>query len=99
MLLATQLFVTGLYLPPVFRPALLFSPPHTTISLPVHTAVCEYRGVGALIVPVAVQLSVLGSYFPPVFTQLPHHIHPTRSFRSRSTPLYASCELRARRQS
>ena len=45
MLLATQLFVTGLYLPPVFKPALLFSPPQTTISLPVHTAVASTAGL------------------------------------------------------
>src|SRR4029077_12226147 len=51
----------GLYLPPVF------TPPQTIISLPVHTAVCPLRAVGALVVLVAVQLSVLGSYLPPVF--------------------------------
>jgi hypothetical protein len=35
-------------------------PPHTIISLPVHTAVCRYRTVGALVVLVACQLSVAG---------------------------------------
>ena len=41
------------------------------ISLPVHTAVCESRGEGELIVLVAVQLSVVGLYLPPVFKRLP----------------------------
>src|SRR6266403_579644 len=35
------------------------------ISLPVQTAVCQYRSEGALVMLVAVQLSVLGLYFPP----------------------------------
>ena len=42
-------------------------PPQTIISLPVHTAVCQSRASGALVVLVAVQLSVLGLYLPPVF--------------------------------
>src|SRR5262245_34642418 len=50
------------YLPPVFEPV----SPQTIISLPVQTAVCSYRTVGALVVLVAVQLSVLGLYLPPV---------------------------------
>jgi hypothetical protein len=37
------------------------------ISLAVQTAVCWSRGTGAKVVLVAVQLSVLGSYLPPVF--------------------------------
>ena len=41
-------------------------PPQTIISLPVQTAVCSSRAVGALVVLVAVQLSVLGLYLPPV---------------------------------
>src|SRR5262249_56705653 len=40
-------------------------PPQTIISLPVQTAVCPYRALGALVVLVAVQLSVPGLYFPP----------------------------------
>jgi hypothetical protein len=40
------------------------------ISLPVHTAVCETRAAGALVVLVAVQLSVLGLYLPPVFKSI-----------------------------
>ena len=59
------------YLPPVFEPLpLASSPPQTIISLPVHTAVGPRRAVGALVVLVAVQLSVLGLYLPPVFNQL-----------------------------
>ena len=34
---------------------------------------------------VAVQLSVLGLYLPPVFRRLPGAFHPRRSFRCRST--------------
>ena len=63
VLVAIQLFVAGLYLPPVFSAF----PPQTIISLPVHTAVCNARAPGALVVLVATQLSVLGVYLPPVF--------------------------------
>src|SRR4029079_8013533 len=60
------------YRPPVLRRLKLFpSPPQTIISLPVHTAVWAPRGVGALFVLVAIQLSVLGSYLPPVFKTPP----------------------------
>src|SRR5262245_1230831 len=58
------------YLPPVLVNPRLPSPPQTIISLPVHTAVCPSRLVGALIVVVAVQLSVLGLYLPPVLMRL-----------------------------
>ena len=69
VLVAVQLSVLGLYLPPVFniRPLPGLYPPQTIISLPVQTAVCTTRAVGALVVLVAVQLSVLGLYLPPVF--------------------------------
>jgi hypothetical protein len=53
------------YLPPVFK-GLGFSPPQTIIWLPVHTALCDSRPAGAPVVVVAVQLSVLGLYLPPV---------------------------------
>ena len=66
VVVAIQLFVTGLYLPPVLKTLLSLDPPQTIISLPVQTAVASYRPVGALVVPTAVQLSVLGLYFPPV---------------------------------
>jgi hypothetical protein len=39
------------------------------ISLPVHTAVCDTRPSGALVVLVAVQVSVLGLYLPPVLVK------------------------------
>jgi hypothetical protein len=74
MLVAVQLSVPGLYLPPVFREWLGPSekyPPQTIISLPVHTAVCDSRPLGALVVLVAVQLSVAGLYLPPVLKKLP----------------------------
>src|SRR5262245_16643723 len=47
------------------------SPPHTIISLPLQTAVCTLRPAGALVVLVAVQLSVLGLYLPPVSKEWP----------------------------
>jgi len=55
------------YLPPVFNKPLLPCPPQTIIWLSAQTAVCSYRGRGALVVLVALQLSVLGLYLPPVF--------------------------------
>jgi hypothetical protein len=39
MLVAVQVSVLGSYLLPVFKTKLAALPPHTTISLPVHTAV------------------------------------------------------------
>jgi len=62
MFVAVQLSVLGLYLPPVSNsPMLLLCPPQMIISLPVHTAECSSRAAGALVVLVAVQLSVMGS--------------------------------------
>ena len=65
MLVAVQLSLLGLYLPPVLGKLLVSNPPQTIISLPLHTAVCATRPVGPVLV--AVQLLVLGSYLPPVF--------------------------------
>ena len=50
------------YLPPVSKSSKLplRAPPQAIISLPVHTAVWEKRAAGALVVLVAVQLSVPG---------------------------------------
>ena len=59
--------VCAQYLPPVFKTLVPSSPPQTIISPPVHTAVCLSRAVGAPVVLVAVQLSALGLYLPPVF--------------------------------
>ena len=68
VLVAIQLSVIGLYLPPVFTsPSIKLNPPHTIISLPVQTAVGKARGAGAFAVLVAIQLSVAGLYLPPVF--------------------------------
>jgi hypothetical protein len=39
MLVAVQLSVLGLYLPPVLKSPVWSPPPQTIISLPVHTAV------------------------------------------------------------
>jgi hypothetical protein len=68
MLVGIQLSVLGLYLPPVFVGGSKGSgvPPHTIISLPVHTAVCHSRPPGALAVLVAVHVSAPGLYRPPV---------------------------------
>ena len=66
VLVAVQLSVPGLYLPPVLTLRLLSLPPQTIISLPVHTAVCPVRPEGALVVLMTVQLSVKGLYLPPV---------------------------------
>ena len=72
VLVAVQLSVPGLYLPPVLKktPLPSFLPPQTIISLPVHTAFGLNRLAGALVVLVAVQLSVLGLYLPPVLKSL-----------------------------
>src|SRR5215813_2996937 len=45
VLVAVQLFVLGSYLPPVLngKPPKRLAPPHTIISVPVHTAVCCAR--------------------------------------------------------
>ena len=67
MFVAAQVSVLGLYLPPVLKVLLPLDPPHTIISLPLHTAVWPYRAAAALVVLVAVQLPALGSYLPPVF--------------------------------
>jgi hypothetical protein len=68
VLVAIQLSVLALYRPPVLKSITgqQKTPPQTIISAPVHTAVCESRGEGALFRLVATQLSVLGLYLPPV---------------------------------
>jgi len=72
-LVAVQLSVLGLYLPPVFNGRKFPpTPPQMIMSTPVHTAVWEYRLSGAFVVLVGIQLSVLGLYLPPVLkTVLP----------------------------
>jgi hypothetical protein len=54
------------YLPPVLKSVELSAPPQIIISLPIQTDLETYRGEGALVVLVAIQLSVLGLYLPPV---------------------------------
>ena len=66
-LVAVQLSVLGLYRPPVLKNVgPVVTPPQTIISLPVQTAVCCSRMLGAPVVLVGAQLSVLGWYLPPV---------------------------------
>ena len=60
VLVAVQLSVPGLYLPPVLKTLGPSHPPQTIISRSVHTAVCWNRPAGTLVVLVAVQLSVPG---------------------------------------
>src|SRR4051812_28222400 len=83
MLVAVQLFVLGLYFPPVLNGRRFSSsPPQTIISLPVHTAVWPVRASGALLVLVDVQLFVLGSYFPPLFKGNPTRSAPPQTITS-----------------
>ena len=62
VVVAVQVSVEGLYLPPVLKNALpaAFSPPQTIISVPVQTPGLVSRAVGALVVLMAVHVSVLG---------------------------------------
>jgi hypothetical protein len=69
VLVASQLSVLGLYLPPVFTLPLDEPPPQMTISFGVQTAVCESRAEGTLVALVGVHVSVLGLYLPPVLTE------------------------------
>ena len=66
MLVAVQLSVLGLYLPPVFKTLAVKSAPndHFTAGPDCRVSV---SATGVLVVLVAVQLSVLGLYLPPVF--------------------------------
>ncbi len=84
----------GSYLPPVLKTLGKLNPPQTIISLPVHTAVCTARASGALVVLVAVQLSVLGLYLPPVLRKLPLSSPPPQTIIS--LPVHtAVCPARA----
>ena len=55
------------YLPPLFKGVPKACPPQTIISLLVQTAVRYLRPEGALMLLVALQLSMPGSYLPPPF--------------------------------
>lgn len=65
-LVAIQVSVPALYRPPVFPAGY---PAHTIISVPVQTAVCPDRGMGALIMVVGLQPFVFGLYLPPVLNR------------------------------
>jgi hypothetical protein len=75
--------VVGSYLPPVFKISLLmpvkYHPPQTIMTWPSHTAVCSSRPWGALMVLVAVQVSVPGLYLPPVSKTLPKRSDPPQT--------------------
>jgi hypothetical protein len=80
-----QLFVLGLYLPPlaVYEGDPNKLPPQMIISLSVQTAVCPSRADGALAVLVIVQLSVVGLYLAPVNKVLVP-LHPPQTIISLS---------------
>ena len=67
VLVAAQLSVLGLYLPPEFKIAWCFHRPRRSFQcrsrLPCEIVVPD----GALVMAVDVQVSVVGLYFPPVF--------------------------------
>jgi hypothetical protein len=78
----------------VLKTLLTSVPPQTVISLPLQIAVCNTRPTGALAVLVAVQLSVLGLYLPPVLKKVRFSFHPPQI--TISVPLQiAVCKLRA----
>jgi len=60
-LIGLQVSEAGSYRPPFAKYVLLFLPPQTSISVPVHTAVCPYLADGAPAVLVADQMPVFGS--------------------------------------
>ena len=65
VLVAVQLSMLGLYLPPVFKSPMSPAPPQTIILLPVQTT-DETPTIGRDIMLVVIQLSKYGLYFPPV---------------------------------
>jgi hypothetical protein len=77
VLVAIQVFVVGLYLPPVVS----LVPPQMIISVPVQTAVCPIRASGALVMLVAVHVSVVGLYLPPVLNSV-GYTHPPQTIIS-----------------
>ena len=84
VLVAVQLFVPGLYLPPVLKKLLPSYPApddHFAASPDCRVNVSGRGRVGVL---VAVQLSVLGLYLPPVLKEVPRMLRPRRSFHCRS---------------
>jgi len=65
---AVQVSLAGSYRPPELRttenPSLF--PPQMTMRLPVQTAEWSVLAIGALTVEVGIQVSLRGSYWPPV---------------------------------
>src|ERR1051325_2875947 len=65
VVVAVHVSLAGSYRPPLLIWQLCSSsrpqPPHTIISVPVHTAVCCLRGNGAFVPLVVRQVSVMGS--------------------------------------
>src|SRR5436190_10129239 len=71
------------YFPPVLKKVPTPTvPPQTIISLSLQTAVCDSRTAGALIVLVAIQLSVLGLYRPPLFKMFLPVLYPPQTIIS-----------------
>ena len=81
VLVAVQLSVLGLYLPPVFNIASVVSAPDDHFAASPHRRMNHVAPPGALVVLVAVQLSVAGSYLPPVF-RLPLPLYPPQTIIS-----------------
>ena len=92
LLVGIQLFVVGLYLPPVFITLTLpSSAPDDHFTASPHGCVRGSRQSGALVVLVAVQLLVPGLYLPPVLKIAGRsHSRPKRSFHCRSRLPYES---------
>ena len=61
-------------------------PPQTIISLPVHNCCVISSALGALVVLVGVQLSVLGLYLPPVFKYIEAPSYPPQTIISTAGP-------------
>ena len=62
VLVGTQLSVLGSYLPPVFTGTVAELPPHTIISVPVHTAVWYVLPLGTSVMLVSVQVLSMHPY-------------------------------------
>ena len=82
VLVAVQLFVFGLYLPPVLKLPKPSPPPQTIISLPVQTAVWLRSRLGALTVLVAVQLFAAGLYLAASVKRGTGPFHPPQTIIS-----------------
>ena len=84
MLVVVQLFVLGLYLPPVFEMVGLTidSTPDDHLTSSPDCCVKRARAGGALIVLVGVQLFVAGLYLPPVSNHSPPSIVPPQTIIS-----------------